>query len=91
MAFASLIVYQLVHAINTSERGTVLTKKTLENRWLIFSIILGLILLLLAVEVKFFQEFLHTVDLTRTDWLIIAITAIPVLVVEEIRKKIMVK
>ncbi|OLS20930.1 MAG: Calcium-transporting ATPase 1 [Candidatus Heimdallarchaeota archaeon LC_3] len=91
MVFAALIVYQLIHAINTSERGTVFTKKTLKNKWLMFSIVLGLILLLLAVEVKFFQEFLHTVDLNPIDWLIIAITSIPVLIVEEVRKKIMVR
>jgi len=45
---------------------------------------------LIRIE-KFFQEFLHTVDLNPIDWLIIAITSIPVLIVEEVRKKIMVR
>jgi Ca2+-transporting ATPase len=89
MAFAALIVYQLIHAINTSERGTIFTWKTIQNRWLIFSIILGSIFLLLAVEGRIFQQFLHTESLDPMDWLIITITAIPVLFVEEIRKKIM--
>jgi Ca2+-transporting ATPase len=89
MAFAALIVYQLIHAVNTSERGTIFTKKTLQNRWLIFSIVLGSIFLLLAVEARIFQQFLHTVSLEPLDWLIITITAVPVLLVEEIRKKIM--
>jgi Ca2+-transporting ATPase len=90
MAFAALIVYQLIHAVNTSERGTIFTWKTIQNRWLIFSLVLGVILLLLAVEGVIFQQFLHTVSLEPTDWLIILITAIPVLFVEEIRKKIMI-
>jgi Ca2+-transporting ATPase len=90
MAFAALIIYQLIHAVNTSERGTIFTWKTFQNKWLIFSIVLGIILLLLAVEGVIFQQFLHTVSLKPIDWLIILITAIPVLVVEEIRKKIMI-
>jgi Ca2+-transporting ATPase len=88
MAFTALVVYQLIHSINSSERYTIFSKITFKNRALIAAFLFGLLLQVSAVYVPLFQDVLHTVDLNSTDWLVIFLSAIPIVIVEEIRKKI---
>lgn len=91
MTFAALVFYQFVHAINTSQRKTIFTWETLKNRVLIGSIILGIILLLFAIYIPFLHPFLDTTELSFYDWDIIIISSIPLVIFEEIRKKIYIK
>ncbi|MFW9994045.1 MAG: cation-translocating P-type ATPase [Candidatus Odinarchaeota archaeon] len=91
MAFTALVIYQLFHAINTSEKGTIFSMNAVKNRALFAAILLGFLLQLVAVYVPFLQPFLGTTALEISDWLIILVTAIPVVVVEELRKKIIVE
>ena len=88
MAFVSLCVYELVQAINSGEIGTALSKDAFNNKVLYVSIIIGMLLVLIAVYVPYLHGVLYTTELKPIDWLVIGITAIPILVVEEIRKMI---
>lgn len=88
MAFTALVIYQLLHALNTSEKGTIFSLKTIKNRTLLAAIALGLFLQLGAVYIVFLNPILETVPLEPFHWGLILLTAIPVVVVEEIRKKV---
>ena len=86
MAFTALVIYQLFHAINTSELGTIFKKQTFKNRALLGSIALGFLLQMIALYMPGVDNFLQTVPLLLDHWIIIGITVIPVVLVEELRK-----
>ena len=86
MAFTALVIYQLFHAINTSELGTIFKKQTFKNRALLGSIALGFLLQLIALYMPVVSDLLQTTPLGLTDWLVILLTVIPIVAVEEIRK-----
>ena len=88
MAFVSLCVYELVQAINSGEIGTAFSKDAFKNKILYLSVFIGLLLVLIAVYVPYLHSILNTSELKLSDWLVIGITAIPILIVEEIRKMI---
>ena len=56
------------------------------NWYLVGATTLVVVLQMLAVYTPFFQQILHTVPLTFTEWLLIIPVAASILVVEEIRK-----
>ncbi|TFF94514.1 MAG: hypothetical protein EU543_01060, partial [Promethearchaeota archaeon] len=71
-----------------SQNITIFSKKTLENKILIGAILLGLLLLLFAIYIPFMQLFIGTYPLLPIDWLVILITAIPILIFQEIYEKV---
>jgi Ca2+-transporting ATPase len=86
MAFTALVIYQLFHAVNTSERGTIFKKQTFKNRALLGSIALGFLLQMIALYMPLVSHLLQTTPLTLNNWIVIMLTAIPVVLIEEIRK-----
>ncbi len=85
--FAALVIYQSFQCLSVSQNVTIFSKKTLENKILIGAIILGLLLLLLAIYFPLFQLFIGTTPLPAIDWLVILITAIPIVMFQEIYEK----
>jgi Ca2+-transporting ATPase len=85
--FAALVIYQSLQCLAVSQNVTIFSKKTLENTILIGAIFLGLLLLLLAIYFPFFQIFIGTYPLPPIDWLLILITAIPIVIFQEIYEK----
>ena len=88
MAFTALVIYQLFHALNTSELGTIFKRQTLKNRALLGSFALGFLLQFVALYMPIVSDLLQTTPLSLTEWVVILITVIPIVAVEEIRKKI---
>lgn len=88
MAFTSLVIYQLFHALNTSELRTIFKEQTFKNRALLGSIALGFLLQLIALYMPVVSHLLQTTPLDVNDWIIILLTCIPVVLVEELRKVI---
>lgn len=86
MAFTSLVIYQLFHALNTSELGTIFKKQTFKNRALVGSIALGLLLQLIALYMPVVSHLLQTTPLGISEWVVILLTCIPMVLVEEARK-----
>ncbi|TFF97722.1 MAG: HAD family hydrolase [Promethearchaeota archaeon] len=85
--FAALVIYQSFQCLSVSQNVTIFSKKTLENKILIGAICLGLLLLLLAIYFPFLQIFIGTYPLPLIDWLVILITAIPIVIFQEIYEK----
>jgi Ca2+-transporting ATPase len=85
--FAALVIYQSLQCLSVSQNVTIFSKKTLENKILIGAIFLGLLLLLFAIYIPFMQIFIGTYPLPPIDWLMILITAIPILIFQEIFEK----
>jgi Ca2+-transporting ATPase len=85
--FAALVIYQSFQCLSVSQNVTLFSKKTLENKILIGAIFLGLILLLLAIYFPLFQLFIGTYPLPAIDWLVILITAVPIVIFQEIYEK----
>ena len=88
MAFTALVIYQLFHALNTSELGTIFKKQTFKNRALLGSIGLGFLLQFIALYMPIVSDLLQTTPLGITEWIVIFITVIPVVLIEELRKYI---
>ncbi|TXT63256.1 MAG: Calcium-transporting ATPase [Promethearchaeota archaeon] len=89
--FAALVIYQSFQCLSVSQNVTIFSKKTFENRLLIGAIFLGIILLLIAIYIPFFQIFIGTDPLLPIEWLVILISAIPILIFQEIYEKFVFK
>jgi Ca2+-transporting ATPase len=86
MALTTLAVFCWFNAWNCrSDRASVI-HDMLGNRYLIAATTLVIVLHLFAVYHPWFQNILHTVPLSLTDWLIILPVAFSIVVVEEVRK-----
>ncbi len=88
IVFAALVIYQLGHSITVSQRGTIFSKRTFENKYLFLAIFISILLLLVAIYVPFIAIFIRTAPLTLEHWGMIFLTLIPILIIGEIRKKI---
>lgn len=87
MAFATLIIIQMVNVFNArSETNSIFKLKFFSNIWLIGAITISVILTIMMTEVPFLQHHLGTTGLNPADWAIIVGSSILVLIVEELRK-----
>ncbi|MGV9142123.1 MAG: HAD-IC family P-type ATPase, partial [Promethearchaeota archaeon] len=85
--FAALVIYQTIQCLSVSQNVTIFSKKTLENKILIGAVFIGILLLLFAIYIPFMQIFIRTYPLQAIDWLMILITAIPILLFQELYEK----
>ncbi|MBN1217270.1 MAG: HAD-IC family P-type ATPase [Candidatus Lokiarchaeota archaeon] len=81
--FAALVIFQTFQCLSVSQNTTIFSKKTLENKILIIAIIIALILLFLAIYVPFMQIVIRTYPLGLMEWLMILLTAFPILFFQE--------
>ncbi len=87
VAFASLIVLQMIQAFNSrSERHSIFKLGLFSNMYLFGAIALSLVLTFIFIEVPFLQQYLHTTTLDLSDWSIIILASLSILVLEEVRK-----
>jgi Ca2+-transporting ATPase len=89
--FAALVVYQSIQCLGISQKVTILSKKTLQNKTLIGAIFLGILLLLFSIYTPFMQTIIRTYPLELLDWLMILISSIPIIAFQEIYERISVK
>ena len=89
IAFTALAVYQWVNAWGCRrDSESVFRMNPFSNRVLLGAFAAVSFLQLLAIYHPAFQKFLHTVPLDISDWGVIAIVSLSVLVVEELRKAV---
>ena len=87
MAFCVLSMSQLFHAFNMRSDRSVLNRQFIENKTLVFSLIIGVIMQITVVTVPVLAEVFKVCPLSITEWLIVVLlSAMPLLVVE-IEKK----
>jgi len=87
MSLVVLAIFQWFNAWNCrSEDKSIFSKNPLNNKFLMGSTIIVVILQLLAVYNPFLQKILQTTPISGYDWLLCAIVAFSIVVIEEARK-----
>ncbi len=82
VAFDSLVFAYVVKSF----RQTVLSWKSFSNRWLNWSVLLSLLILLTGIYVPFFQKMLKVTHIDWLDWLIIVVISFAELLILEVFK-----
>jgi len=84
-AFAAIVVYQLFNAFNArSSEHSVFRLKPLWHLWGACVLSMGIVLAMLYIPAL--QELFHTTGLTWMDWVVIFVSGLSILLVEELRK-----
>ena len=86
IAMTVLAVLQWVNAWNCRSEQKSALQNLFRNPYLIAATALVVIMQILAVYNPFFQKFLKTVPLDSGEWIIILLMAMPLLLIEELRK-----
>lgn len=91
MAFCVLSVSQLFHAFNMRSEKSVLNGRFLENKLLVMSLILGIIMQIAVVSVPFFAEVFKVCPLSVAAWTAVGILSVVPLAVVELQKAVTTK
>lgn len=86
MAFCVLSVSQLFHSFNMRSDKSVLNGRFFENKLLVFSLVVGILMQILVVSIPAFARVFKVCQLSVLGWLIVAILSIVPLVVVELQK-----
>ena len=87
MAFLVLSICQLFHSINNRNlRRSIFKVGIFKNRFLTYSIVLGMILQIIIVQVPIFNKIFGTVPPSPTDWVIVIALSLSIILVNEIGK-----
>ena len=86
--FASLVIYQLLHSLSISQNNFVFSKEIFRNSKMFLAILVSISLLLVAIYVPFVAKLTKTTPLPAMNWLMILTTAIPIFIIDELRKVI---
>lgn len=89
VTFATLGVVTLLYAFSIkSLRHSILSKKTLNNRWLLAAIGIGLAMQVLALHLPVLQDVFVVKALNLSEWLVVlAIGGLVVMMIEGVKKK----
>ncbi|MDP4172034.1 MAG: cation-translocating P-type ATPase, partial [Bacillota bacterium] len=78
VAFASLVMAQLIHVFDCRSEKSVLSRNPFGNRYLVWSVLSSLALLLVVIYYPPLQPIFHTLPIRGRDWLlIIGLSSIP--------------
>lgn len=91
MAFCVLSVSQLFHAFNMRSEKSVLNGRFLENKLLVMSLILGIIMQIAVVSVPVFAEVFKVCPLSVAAWTVVGILSVVPLAVVELQKAVTTK
>ncbi len=86
MAFITLVMIQLFHSFNIKSSKSVFNKQVFNNRFLIFSFLLGIGLLMLIIYVPFLSEIFLLAPLDAYHYFVAMGLAIAIVVIMEIVK-----
>jgi Ca2+-transporting ATPase len=86
--FASLVIYQLLHSLSISQNKIIFTKAIFKNLKIFLAIAFSIALLLVAIYVPFMNPLIKTEPLPAMNWVMIIVTAIPIFIIDELRKVI---
>ena len=78
VAFATLVLAQLIHVFDCRSERSVFDRNPFENMYLVLAVLSSLFLLLVVIYYPPLQPIFHTVSLPLTDWLlIVGLSSIP--------------
>ena len=88
MAFVALGVLELVHSFNIKSEESIFKVGILENKFLIGSFILGVVVQTIVVIIPTLANIFSLVPLNSTQWLIVGVISILPIPIMELQKKI---
>jgi Ca2+-transporting ATPase len=78
VAFATLVLAQLIHVFDCRSEKSILSRNPFGNKYLVWSVILSLLMVLVVIYYPPLQPIFHTVPILVSDWwIIIGLSAIP--------------
>jgi Ca2+-transporting ATPase len=78
VAFATLVVAQLIHVFDCRSSRTIFHRNPFQNKYLVIAVFSSLFLLVLVIYLEAMQSIFHTVPLHTIDWVfIVSLAAIP--------------
>ncbi|NHJ06143.1 MAG: hypothetical protein EAX90_15050, partial [Candidatus Heimdallarchaeota archaeon] len=86
--FASLVIYQLLHSLSISQNNIIFSKNIFKHTKMFLALAVSISLLLIAIYVPFVARLTKTEPLPAMNWLMIFVTAIPIFIIDELRKVI---
>ncbi len=87
VAFATIIMFELFHALNAkSLHVTLFNKNFFSNNYLFLAILTSFTLMLMTIYTRFGNEIFQTVPLYLADWVIIILVSSSAIIVSEIVK-----
>lgn len=87
MAFVALGLLELVHSFNIKNEDSILKSGFLENKYLLGSFVLGIMLQVIVVIIPSIAGIFNLVPLTRTQWIYTIVISILPLPIIELQKK----
>lgn len=75
VAFATLVMAQLIHVFDCRSEHSVFHRNPLENKYLVLSVLSSLLLVLFVIYIDFLQPIFKTTDLTLRDWSLVFVAA----------------
>jgi len=86
--FASLVIYQLLHSLSISQNNIIFSKNIFKHTKMFLALAVSISLLLIAIYVPFVARLTKTEPLPAINWLMIIVTAVPIFIIDELRKVI---
>ncbi|WP_042456239.1 calcium-translocating P-type ATPase, SERCA-type [Neobacillus dielmonensis] len=78
VAFATLVMAQLIHVFDCRSEKSVLTRNPFGNQYLVWAVVSSLLLVLVVIYYPPLQPIFHTLPIAAKDWLLIlGLSAIP--------------
>jgi P-type Ca2+ transporter type 2C len=75
VAFATLVMAQLIHVFDCRSSRSIFHRNPLQNRWLVLSVISSVLLLLGVLYIEALQPIFRTVSIGLGEWLIVLVFA----------------
>jgi P-type Ca2+ transporter type 2C len=75
VAFATLVMAQLIHVFDCRSSRSIFHRNPLQNRWLVLSVISSVVLLLGVVYIEAIQPIFRTVPIGLSEWLVVLLFA----------------
>ena len=88
MAFIAMGMLELVHSFNIKSEQSIFKVGILENKYLIGSFILGILVQTIVVVIPAFAEIFKLVPLNQTQWIITIIISVLPIPIMELQKKV---
>ena len=83
MAFVSIGLLELIHSFNIKSEKSIFKTNIFENKFLIGSFLLGIVVQLIVVIIPQLAEIFKLVPLNQTQWIItLAISILPIPIIE---------
>lgn len=75
VAFATLVMAQLIHVFDCRSSRSIFHRNLLENRYLVVSVLISVVLMLCVLYVDALQPIFKTVDLGLREWILVMLFA----------------